>query len=91
MFGEGPGELFKRSYTIHIRFTDAPGVRSDTPVKKSGVLIGRVSNVELLDEGGVLVTARIDGDKAVRAQRSRSDLDVAAGRLGDHVCRFGQA
>ncbi len=41
MFGKLPS-LTGRHYTIQIRFRYAPGVTSDTPVRKSGVLIGRV-------------------------------------------------
>jgi len=59
LFGEMPSTPYG-SYTIYVRFSQAPGVTKDTPIRKSGVLIGRVSEVELLDEGGVLVTARID-------------------------------
>lgn len=35
--------------TVRIQFDKAPGVTRDTPVRKSGVLIGRVARVELLD------------------------------------------
>jgi len=59
LFGEVPS-LVRGSYTVYVVFPQAPGVTKDTPVRKSGVLIGRVSSVELLDEGGVRVTLRID-------------------------------
>jgi len=59
MFGDMPTTPYG-SYYIYIRFTQAPGVTKDTPIRKSGVLIGRVSEVELLDQGGVLVTGKID-------------------------------
>ena len=44
LFGEGP-EMFKGRLTIHMIFTEAPMVMENTPVKKSGVLIGRVTKV----------------------------------------------
>ena len=53
-------------YTVRVRFTQAPNVAENTPVRKSGILIGRVSEVDLLDEGGVVVTARIDGNRRLR-------------------------
>ena len=48
------------TYTVFITFPQAPGVIKSTPVRKSGVLVGRVSDVKLLNEGGVRVTVKID-------------------------------
>ena len=36
-------------YTIFINFPKAPGVTVGTPVRKSGISIGRVSSIELRD------------------------------------------
>ncbi len=69
-------------YTVKIRFDEAPNVDTHTPVRKSGIRIGRVSEIDLLDDGGVLVTAKIDGNRRLRHNeifRTRSDL------LGDAV------
>jgi phospholipid/cholesterol/gamma-HCH transport system substrate-binding protein len=61
LFG-GPISLVHRPYTIYIRFPDAPGVTRDTPIRKSGIRIGRVSEVRFTDnDTAVLVTAEIDG------------------------------
>lgn len=51
--------LLRGRDTIYIKFDQAPGITQDTPVRKSGVLIGRVSDVTLR-ERDVLVTAKID-------------------------------
>jgi phospholipid/cholesterol/gamma-HCH transport system substrate-binding protein len=51
---------FKARYTVLITFPRAPGVTVDTPVRKSGIQIGRVSDVELQSDGEVLLTLRID-------------------------------
>ena len=51
---------FKPRYTVQIEFQTAPGVTVDTPVRRSGIQIGRVSNLELLDNGRVLLTLKID-------------------------------
>ena len=51
---------FEPRYTIFIVFPEAPGVTVDTPVRKSGIQIGRVSGVELRDEGGVELKMKID-------------------------------
>jgi phospholipid/cholesterol/gamma-HCH transport system substrate-binding protein len=81
-FGEG----FRRQYTIFIRFPRAPGVSTDTPVRKHGVLIGRVVGVKLLEEGGAELTARIDRKYTLRTN------DVCristASLLGDAVLDF---
>lgn len=45
---------------IYVIFPTAPGVDVGTPVRKSGITIGRVSRVELLKPSGVRVTTDID-------------------------------
>ena len=56
----GMTPFLQSQYTVRIKFDQAPGVQARTPVRKNGVLIGRVSDVDLPDKGGVLVTVRID-------------------------------
>ncbi|TWT99583.1 hypothetical protein Pla108_05260 [Botrimarina colliarenosi] len=46
-------------YSIKIRTDRAPGVGLNTPVRKDGVVIGRVTDAAFLPEGGVLITADI--------------------------------
>ncbi len=47
-------------YVLYIRFDNANGVTKETPIRKSGILIGRVSNVQLTDhDTHVLITAEI--------------------------------
>lgn len=62
LFGEMPS-FFQRRYTVFISFDDGSGVTRDTPIKKSGITIGRVTNVELKEDAGALVTAEIDADR----------------------------
>lgn len=57
IFGEG----WKPRYQVSMDFQSAPGVSPNTPVRKNGILIGRVTSVEL-QEDGVRLTARIDRD-----------------------------
>ncbi|MEO0529882.1 MAG: MlaD family protein [Planctomycetota bacterium] len=54
-----PLPLGSSPYTIKIRTDRAPGVGPNTPVRKDGVVIGRVESAEFLAEGGVLITAGI--------------------------------
>jgi phospholipid/cholesterol/gamma-HCH transport system substrate-binding protein len=65
LFGELPS-LIQDTYTIQIRFADAPGVTKDTPVTKSGIRIGRVTDVQFApDDNGVIVTAEIDANRRI--------------------------
>ncbi len=84
-FGEFPN-VFRRQYTVHLVFPEAPGVTLDTPVRKNGILIGRVSEVELLDEGGVVVTVEIE-DK-FRLRRDEIARIRTASLLGDAIIEF---
>ena len=49
-FGKQSIVNFGDEYTLRIRFQTAPGVKVNTPVLKSGVQIGRVTNIALVDE-----------------------------------------
>ena len=55
------------TYTISIELPEAPGVGPDTPVRKSGLLIGRVASVEDgIDH--IVVHANIDKDRPLFPQ-----------------------
>ena len=86
MFGTGR-KLFTEEYTIYVGFPRAPGVTVDTPVRKSGVLIGRVSEVKLLDEGGVILTLRIDKKYRLR-QNETARISPGSLVTGDAVVEF---
>ncbi len=49
MFGEMP-KIIYGEYKLYITFDQAPGVTEGTPVRKSGILIGRVSKVRFSDD-----------------------------------------
>ena len=84
-FGAYPSML-QPQFVLHIRFPEAPGITVDTPVRKSGVLIGRVSDVQLLDEGGVLVTVNISDKYTLR--RNETCRIGSGSLLGDAVLEF---
>jgi phospholipid/cholesterol/gamma-HCH transport system substrate-binding protein len=86
LFGELP-RIASRQYTLYVAFKEAPGVTVDTPVRKSGILIGRVSDVDLRDAGGVLVTLRIDGQRTLREDET---CRITTGNvlLGDAAIEF---
>ena len=48
------------------RRAGGPGVDTNTPVRKNGILIGRVKSIEDKD-GGVLLKAEIDGNRPLYA------------------------
>jgi phospholipid/cholesterol/gamma-HCH transport system substrate-binding protein len=85
LFGAWPN-VFQTQYEVHVKFPEAPGITVDTPVRKSGVLVGRVSKVTLLDEGGVLVSANIFGDYGLRQNET---CRIGTGSiLGDAILEF---
>src|SRR5438128_9052585 len=51
LFGSLPG-MFKRHDVYFVRFQDATGIGPGTPVRRSGVRIGEVQDLELDDETG---------------------------------------
>ena len=59
LFGAFPSVL-NRDYTLSVVFPSAEGIGANSPVVRDGVRIGRVSDIKLRDEGGVLVTLAMD-------------------------------
>jgi phospholipid/cholesterol/gamma-HCH transport system substrate-binding protein len=58
-FGEIQSYM-RPKYTISIRFRNAPGIAISTPIRRNGVLIGSVTNVQFDDKnGGLIVKAAI--------------------------------
>ena len=45
----GTSPCSRATYTIYVKFSDAPGVTRDTPVRKAGIRIGQVRNVQFGD------------------------------------------
>jgi phospholipid/cholesterol/gamma-HCH transport system substrate-binding protein len=87
IMGETTVPFLSDRYTIFIKLPNAPGVAVGTPVRKSGVRIGRVTEVKLLDGSeGVLLTAEIDGDRELtHAEVVRLNSESL---LGDAVLEF---
>ena len=66
------GSFWTGTYTLYIHFPEAPGVAAETPVRKDGILIGKVTRVRFADddprfhtEGGVIVTVSINADRRI--------------------------
>jgi phospholipid/cholesterol/gamma-HCH transport system substrate-binding protein len=88
LFGAVP-QVLTPTYTVRVKFPRAPGVAVNTPVRKSGVAIGRVSRVELLGDGGVLLTLRMDLDERKRVRMNEYPR-ISTGSIvtGDAVIEF---
>jgi phospholipid/cholesterol/gamma-HCH transport system substrate-binding protein len=86
------GSLWVGRYTLFIHFPEAPGVASETPVRKDGILIGSVTRVRFADddprfktEGGVIVTVAINADRRIHAnERCR----ISSTLIGDALLEF---
>ncbi|MDO4630190.1 MAG: hypothetical protein Q4C70_13505, partial [Planctomycetia bacterium] len=73
------------SYEIKIQLVDAPNVVENTPIYQSGILIGRVGKVELTENNGVLVTARIYNDHKLYHDQ---ECHLTSSLLGDASLRM---
>lgn len=68
---EGLPATLEGQYTVFIDFPEAPDIDVGTPVRKSGILIGRVSKVQFAEDldptlSGVVVTVEIDKNRQIR-------------------------
>ena len=84
LFGDFPKWL-KKQKTFYVKFPQAPGVAEGTPVRKDGILIGRVEKHELLKPSGVRIAIMVDDDVEITENhvcRIKSTL------LGDAMLEF---
>jgi len=90
LFGELPA-YFKGRYPIYIHFPDATGVGEDTPIRASGILIGRVENIRFADQEGtegVIITAGIDQNITLFENQV---CKLSTSLLGDAELQFVQS
>jgi phospholipid/cholesterol/gamma-HCH transport system substrate-binding protein len=73
-------------YTLYITFSQAPGVSAGTPVRKSGILIGRVTDVGFAKDGSSIVVA-VEIQEKYKIYRNE-DCRVQTNLLGDAVLEF---
>lgn len=95
LFGEVP--TFASTYPVYVDFEYAPNVQVDTPVRKSGIRIGRVSVVRLNDDlaqAPVTVVVQIEYGRVSgqnpKGLRLRGDTQARIARtlLGDAAIEF---
>ncbi len=75
---------FKKQYQLHVLVSEAPGVAPETPVRRHGILIGRVAAVEDTDDGALL-TLNINEGKHIK---SNEIARVQTSLIGDAVVNF---
>jgi phospholipid/cholesterol/gamma-HCH transport system substrate-binding protein len=75
---------FRNQYQLQVLAPQAPGVVPKTPVRRRGVLIGRVYSVEDTDEGA-LITIDIDEGKHIK---SNELARIQTSLIGDAVVEF---
>jgi len=89
LFGDLPS-LVQSTYELRMNFSDARGVSTGTPVRKNGILVGRVSSVMLDERGGVSVVADIDSyvpvyrdetPKVASTILGDAEIELVAGRI----------
>ncbi|MFM8635129.1 MAG: MlaD family protein [Planctomycetia bacterium] len=97
LFGDLPS-LVQATYPLKMSFSDARGVSDGTPVRKNGILVGRVSRVQLDERGGVSVVADIDSYVPIyRDEQPRiattllgdAEIQLVAGRIVSPRQRVG--
>ena len=75
---------FRQQYQLQVLVDQAPGVAPDTPVRRRGILIGRVDSVTDTDSGA-LITLNIDGEKEVKTNEVAR---IQTSLIGDAVIDF---
>ncbi len=75
---------FKKHYQLQVLVDQAPGVGPGTPVRRRGVLLGRVDTVEDTDDGA-LITFNIDLEKKIKTNEVAR---IQSSLIGDAVVEF---
>lgn len=73
-------------YDIFVKLDNAPGVAVNTPVRKDGVLVGRVSALEWTDDG-VLLKIRMERDDVLLYENDTAQVEPSS-IFGDAVVKF---
>lgn len=85
LFGDLP-DLFRSQQTYTVRFAQAPGIETGTPVRKSGIRIGEVTDFNLDPESGA-VTVQIIVERKYQLRKGDVPM-LGRGILGDSNINF---
>lgn len=75
---------FREQYQVQLLVDQAPGVGPNTPVRRRGLLVGRVANVEATDDGA-LITINLEQGKELK---SNEEGRIQSSLIGDAVIEF---
>lgn len=75
---------FQNEYQLQVLVSQAPGVAPDTPVRRRGILIGRVGEVQDTDDGA-LITINVQEGKQVKTNEIAR---IQTSLIGDAVVEF---
>src|SRR5688572_21700987 len=75
---------FRGAYQVKMLVDQAPGVAPETPVRRRGIPIGRVAEVEDVDDGA-LITLNIDEGKQIKTNEVGR---IQSSMVGDAVIEF---
>lgn len=89
LFGAFPA-ILNREYELTVYFPSAEGINTNTPVLRDGVKIGRVSDIQLRDEGGVLLSLAMDADFTM-SHRYIPQIGIGSLITGDSKLEFRKA
>lgn len=77
----GAPSLLNATYPLYVKLAQAPGVGEDTPIRKFGIRIGKVSKVEIAkNDASAIVTVEIEEQYKLRSDET---FRVNNGVLGD--------
>ncbi|MBB3208787.1 hypothetical protein FHS27_004620 [Rhodopirellula rubra] len=89
LFGAFPA-ILNREYTLTVYFDSAEGINTNSPVLRDGVKIGRVSDIQLRPEGGVLLTLAMDAQHKMTHQYI-PQIGIGSLITGDSKLEFRKA
>lgn len=89
LFGAFPA-ILNREYTLTVYFDSAEGINTNSPVLRDGVKIGRVSDIQLRPEGGVLLTLAMDAEHKMTHQYI-PQIGIGSLITGDSKLEFRKA
>ena len=79
MFGKLP-TFGVGTYVVNARFADAPGVSANTPIRRSGIKVGKVESVAFDDQRQVIVKMKLNDDFEIRRDEG---IKISTSLLGD--------
>lgn len=89
LFGAFPA-ILSREYNLTVYFPSAEGINTNTPVLRDGVKIGRVSDIQLREEGGVLLTLAMDANHTM-SHHYIPQIGIGSLITGDSKLEFRKA